>query len=126
MAQALALAALVLTGAVEPWHIVVLSIFIGTVNAFDIPIRQSFVIEMVERREDLGNAIALNSALFKSARFIGPSLAGTLISTVGEGICFLINGISYVCAGCSSGHQGSSKRTPQAKWSAMGRISRSS
>ncbi len=97
MAQALALAALVLTGAVEPWHIVVLSIFIGTVNAFDIPIRQSFVIEMVERREDLGNAIALNSALFNSARFIGPSLAGILISTVGEGICFLINGISYVC-----------------------------
>jgi MFS family permease len=96
MAQALALAALVLTGAVEPWHIVVLSIFIGTVNAFDIPIRQSFVIEMVERREDLGNAIALNSALFNSARFIGPSLAGILISTVGEGFCFLINGISYV------------------------------
>jgi len=96
MVQALVLAALVLTGAIKPWHIVALSLFIGTVNAFDMPIRQSFVIEMVERREDLGNAIALNSALFNSARFIGPSLAGILITTVGEGVCFLINGISYV------------------------------
>src|SRR5208283_1084715 len=96
MVQALVLAALVLTGAIEPWHIVALSLFIGTVNAFDIPIRQSFVIEMVESREDLGNAIALNSALFNSARFIGPSVAGILISTLGEGIWFLLNGISYV------------------------------
>jgi MFS family permease len=96
MVQALVLAALVLTGAIEPWHIVALSLFIGTVNAFDIPIRQSFVIEMVESREDLGNAIALNSAMFNSARFIGPSVAGILISTLGEGICFLLNGISYV------------------------------
>jgi MFS family permease len=96
MVQALVLAALVLTGVIEPWHIVVLSVFIGTVNAFDIPVRQSFVIQMVERREDLGNAIALNSALFNGARFVGPSLAGLLISTFGEGICFLLNGISYL------------------------------
>ena len=96
MVQALVLAALVLAGAIEPWHIVALSIAIGTVNAFDIPIRQSFVIEMVERREDLGNAIALNSAMFNSARFIGPMVAGIMISTVGEGVCFLINGISYL------------------------------
>jgi len=96
MAQALVLAALVLTGAVEPWHIVALSIFIGTVNAFDIPIRQSFVIEMVESRDDLGNAIAMNSAMFNCARFIGPSVAGILITTVGEGVCFLLNGISYL------------------------------
>ena len=96
MVQALVLAALVLAGAIEPWHIVALSVVIGTVNAFDIPIRQSFVIEMVERREDLGNAIALNSAMFNSARFIGPMVAGIMISTVGEGVCFLINGISYV------------------------------
>lgn len=96
MLQALVLAALVLTGVVVPWHIVALSIFIGTINAFDMPTRQSFVIEMVEGREDLGNAIALNSALFNSARFIGPSVAGILVSTVGEGICFLLNGISYV------------------------------
>ena len=96
MVQALVLAALVLTGVIEPWHIVALSVFIGTVNAFDMPIRQSFVIEMVEGREDLGNAIALNSALFNSARFIGPSVAGILISSLGEGICFLVNGISYL------------------------------
>jgi MFS family permease len=96
MVQALVLAALVLAGAIEPWHVVVLSLFIGTVNAFDIPIRQSFVIEMVESREDIGNVIALNSAMFNSARFIGPSVAGILISTLGEGVCFLLNGISYV------------------------------
>ncbi|SPJ15942.1 Major facilitator superfamily MFS_1 [Syntrophobacter sp. SbD2] len=96
MVQALVLAALVLAGAIEPWHIVALSIAIGTVNAFDIPIRQSFVIEMVENREDIGNVIALNSAMFNSARFIGPMVAGIMISTVGEGVCFLINGISYV------------------------------
>ncbi len=96
MIQAFVLAALVLTGTIQPWSIVALSIFIGTVNAFDIPIRQSFVIEMVESRDDLGNAIALNSALFNGARFIGPSVAGILISAFGEGICFLVNAISYL------------------------------
>ena len=96
MLQATILAALVLTGTVQTWHIVALSLLIGIINAFDIPIRQSFVIQMVERKEDLGNAIALNSAMFNSARFIGPSVAGILISTVGEGICFLLNAISYL------------------------------
>ncbi len=96
MLQALVLAALVLAGAVQSWHIIALSLFIGIVNAFDIPIRQSFVMQMVERKEDLGNAIALNSAVFNSARFIGPVVAGILISTVGEGVCFLLNGISYL------------------------------
>jgi len=96
MIQALVLAALVLSSTVRSWHIVALSLFIGTVNAFDVPIRQAFVSEMVERKEDLGNAIALNSAMFNSARFIGPSVAGILISTLGEGVCFLVNGISYV------------------------------
>ncbi|MHC1729111.1 MAG: MFS transporter [Syntrophobacteraceae bacterium] len=96
MLQALTLAALVLTGIVQSWHIIALSLFIGMVNAFDIPIRQSFVVEMVEGKEDLGNAIALNSAMFNGARFIGPSVAGVLIATVGEGVCFLLNGISYL------------------------------
>jgi len=95
MLQALTLAALVLTGAIQTWHIIALSFFIGTINAFDMPIRQSFVVQMIERKEDLGNAIAFNSAMFNSARFIGPSVAGILISTVGEGVCFLLNGISY-------------------------------
>jgi MFS family permease len=96
MFQAMVLAALVLTDTVRTWQIVGLSIFIGIVNAFDIPTRQSFVVEMVDKKEDLGNAIALNSAMFNGARFIGPSVAGILISTLGEGICFLLNGISYV------------------------------
>src|SRR5208337_323716 len=96
MLQALILAALVLTGAIHTWHIIALSLFIGIINAFDIPIRQAFVMQMVERKEDLGNAIALNSAMFNSARFIGPMVAGILISMLGEGVCFLLNGISYL------------------------------
>jgi len=96
MVQASILAVLVLTDAICTWQIVSLSIFIGVVNAFDIPVRQSFVVEMVDKQEDLGNAIALNSAMFNGARFIGPSVAGILISTLGEGICFLLNAISYV------------------------------
>jgi len=96
MLQALILASLVLAGAIQTWHIIALSLFIGSVNAFDIPIRQSFVLQMVERKEDLGNAIALNSAMFNSARFIGPLVAGILISMLGEGVCFLLNGISYL------------------------------
>jgi MFS family permease len=96
MLQAMTLSALVLTGTIRTWQIVGLSLFIGIVNAFDIPARQSFVVEMVDKKEDLGNAIALNSAMFNGARFIGPSVAGILISTLGEGICFLLNGISYV------------------------------
>jgi MFS family permease len=96
MVQALILAALVLAGAVQTWHIIALSLLIGIINAFDIPVRQSFVLQMVERKEDLGNAIALNSATFNSARFVGPLVAGILISAVGEGFCFLLNGISYL------------------------------
>ncbi|MFP5213354.1 MAG: MFS transporter [Acidobacteriota bacterium] len=96
MLQAVILATLVLTNAIQTWHILVLSAFIGIINAFDIPIRQSFVVQMVEKKEDLGNAIALNSAMFNSARFIGPSIAGILISTVGEGVCFLLNGLSFI------------------------------
>jgi MFS family permease len=96
MLQALVLAMLVLTGTVAIWHIIFLSVFLGCVNALDTPARQSFVISMIDDQKDLGNAIALNSAIFNGARFIGPSVAGILIALVGEGICFLINGISYV------------------------------
>ena len=96
MIQALVLAILVLTGAVTVWHVIVLSMFLGVLNAFDIPTRQSFLVELIERREDLGNAIALNSSMVNAARLLGPSLAGVLIATVGEGMCFLLNGISYV------------------------------
>jgi len=96
MLQALVLAVLALTGAIEVWHILVLSVVLGLINGFDIPTRQSFVVEMVENREDLGNAIALNSFLVNGARLVGPSVAGILIATMGEGVCFLVNGLSYL------------------------------
>ena len=94
--QALVLAILVLSGAITVWQIILLSLFIGCVNAIDMPNRQSFVIYMIDDRNDLGNAIALNSAMFNGSRFIGPFIAGVLIATVGEGICFLINALSYI------------------------------
>ncbi len=94
--QTFILAFLVLSGYIQVWHIIALSIFGGIVDAFDVPARQSFVIEMVEKKEDLGNAIALNSMMFNSARLIGPSIAGIMIAIVGEGTCFLINGISFL------------------------------
>ena len=96
MLQALTLAAVVLTGTAAVWNLVLLSIALGLINAFDMPTRQSFVLDMVTNREDLGNAIALNSSLFNGARLIGPSIAGVLVATVGEGLCFLINGISFI------------------------------
>jgi MFS family permease len=94
--QALTLAVLTLTGVIQIWHIVVLSIILGCVNAFDVPSRHSFVIEMVEKKEHLGNAIALNSMMFNGARLIGPSIAGMMLATTSEGVCFLINAISYI------------------------------
>jgi MFS family permease len=96
MIQALILAFLTLTGVVHVWHIIVLSIVLGVINAFDIPTRQSFIIELIEKAEDLGNAIALNSLMFNGARLVGPAIAGILIGLLGEGVCFLINGISFL------------------------------
>jgi len=94
--QASILAALALTGVIQIWHIVILSVIFGCINAFDTPSRHSFVIEMVEKKESLGNAIALNSLMFNGARLIGPSIAGVMLATTGEGVCFLINAISYL------------------------------
>ncbi|MFA6499115.1 MAG: MFS transporter [Desulfurivibrionaceae bacterium] len=96
MLQAAFLALVVLTGVVQVWQIILMSLILGVVNAFDIPIRQSFVVEMVEHREDLGNAIALTSSLVNGARLIGPAIAGLLIASVGEGICFILNALSYL------------------------------
>lgn len=96
MLQSLMLAALALTGIITVWQIVLLSIFQGLINAFDTPARQAFVVQMVDRRDDLPNAIALNSSMFNGARLIGPSVAGLLIAWVGEGACFLIDGASYL------------------------------
>jgi MFS family permease len=95
MMQAFILALLVLEGAIAVWHIISLSIFLGVIDAFDMPVRQSFIVEIVETR-DLGNAIDLNSSIVNSAQLLGPSIAGILIGSMGEGMCFLLNGISYL------------------------------
>jgi MFS family permease len=96
MAQTLLMAALTLSGHITiPW-ILVLSAFQGVINAFDMPGRQAFLIEMVEDKRDLGNAIAMNSSMFNLARLVGPSLAGLLIAATSEGWCFLIDGVSYM------------------------------
>ena len=94
MLLAFVLAALTLGGVVHEWHIVALAAATGIVNAFDIPTRQSFLVEMVGR-DDLINAIGLNSSLFNGARMTGPALAGILVAVIGEGWCFLVNGISF-------------------------------
>jgi MFS family permease len=96
MLQSLSLAFLAFTGAIDVWHIIALNIFQGLINAFDMPARQALVVDMVEKREDLGNAIALNSSIFSGARLIGPAIAGFAIAAVGASYCFLIDGISYI------------------------------
>jgi MFS family permease len=95
MVMSLAMAALVWSGLVQPWHIIVLAILGGITMAFDMPARQSFVIEMTSR-EDLMNAISLNSSAFNCARIIGPSIAGILMAQVGIATCFLIDGLSFI------------------------------
>jgi len=89
------LAWLTLSGRVEVWHVFVLAALLGVVNAFDIPGRQSFLIDMVGK-EDLMNAIALNSSMFNGARVVGPAVAGILVARIGEGWCFAANAISYI------------------------------
>ena len=96
MLQSFALAALTLSGRVTIEAVVMLNIVQGLVNAFDMPARQSFLIQMIENKEDLGNAIALNSSMVNVARLIGPSIAGVIIAAAGEGWCFAIDGVSYV------------------------------
>src|SRR5262245_36066374 len=96
MLQSFSLAALTLSGRVNIWHIAGLMMFQGVVNAFDMPARQTFVIEMVQDRADLPNAIALNSSMMNGSRLIGPSIAGAIIAVAGEGYCFLIHGFSYL------------------------------
>jgi MFS family permease len=95
MLLAFVLAALTLTGKVQVWHVFVLAASLGVVNAFDIPGRQSFLVDMVGK-EDLMNAIALNSSMFNGARVIGPAIAGILVARLGEGWCFFVNGVSYI------------------------------
>ena len=96
MTQAFVLAALMFSKAIVPWHLLPLAFFLGLANALDAPARHSFIVQVVEKKEDLGNAIALNSAMFNGARLVGPPVAGILIALTGEGICFLLNGFSYL------------------------------
>ena len=95
MALAAALSVLTLSGRVQVWHLFALASLLGIANAFDIPTRQAFVIEMVQR-EDLMNAIALNSSMVNGARVVGPAVAGVVVAAVGEGWCFFLNAVSYV------------------------------
>lgn len=94
-AQSLAMAALTLTHVITLWEIIALAALQGVINAFDMPGRQSFIVQMVEDRNDLSNAIAINSSMASGARLIGPAVAGLVVAALGEGWCFLIDGISY-------------------------------
>ena len=96
MVQSFALAGLALAGIITIREVIWLGLAQGIINAFDMPARQAFVIQMVEDRADLGNAIALNSSMVNTARLLGPSIAGVVIAAVGEGYCFLIDGFSYL------------------------------
>jgi MFS family permease len=93
--QALVMATLILAHVVNLWEIIALTAFQGMINAFDMPGRQSFLVQMVEDRNDLANAIAINSSMNNGARLIGPAIAGVVIAAVGEGWCCLINGVSF-------------------------------
>lgn len=96
LAQALLLAALTFTGLIQVWHILAISLFLGTVNAFANPTRGTFLLDLVESKANLPNAIALNSLIMNSARFVGPSIAGAVLAYAGEGWCFMLNAISYL------------------------------
>ena len=96
LVQSGALAALTLSGTVNIWSLIGLNLCQGAINAFDMTARQAFVIQMVDRREDMGNAIALNSSMFNLARLVGPGLGGLLIARVGAGYCYLIDAVSYL------------------------------
>jgi MFS family permease len=96
MVQSLALAALAFSHYINLWWIIALALMQGLINAFDMPARQTFVIEMIEERADLGNAIALNSSMVNGAKLVGPAVAGVLIAAAGAGVCFLLDGISYI------------------------------
>jgi len=96
MIQSLALAVLALSGTIQIWHFIVLSLVQGVINAVDAPARQAFVPEMIEKRDDLASAIALNSSLVNGGRLIGPAIAGILIARIGAAYCFLIDGLSYI------------------------------
>jgi MFS family permease len=87
---------LTLSGHVEVWHLVGLATMLGLINSIDVPARQSIIVSLVEERADLANAIAMNSLAVNSARLIGPAVAGLVVAAIGEGMCFLLNALSYI------------------------------
>src|SRR5216683_1916245 len=95
MILAFVLAGLTLTKLINEWELIVIAFLVGIVNAFDVPIRQAFLVQMVGK-EDLPNAIALNSSIFNGARVVGPAIAGFSIALIGEGWCFFVNGLSFL------------------------------
>jgi predicted MFS family arabinose efflux permease len=96
LAQAFLLAVLTWTGTVHIWHVYALSVILAAANAIDMPARQAFTVDMIEGKEDLTNAIGLNSAMFNGARALGPALAGIAVAITGEGTAFFLNGLSFV------------------------------
>lgn len=98
MVQAFTFFILTFTGHITPWQIVVLSLALGVINSFEMPTRQAFLLEMVDDRRDLPNAIALNSAAFNSSRLIGPAIAGIVVAVSGEAVCFAVNSLSYLAS----------------------------
>jgi MFS family permease len=119
MILAFVLAGLTLTHVIRVWHLLVIALLVGIVNAFDVPIRQSFFVHMVGQ-EDLPNAIALNSSIFNGARVVGPAIAGFTILLVGEGWCFFLNGLSFVAVIVAllmmRIPRGEAKRTQESPW----------
>jgi len=96
LVQAVLLAVLILLKHYEVWEILSLSVFLGIINAFDVPARQSLVYEMIDDKDDLPNALALNSSMVNLSRLIGPGIAGIILEKVGDGACFLLNALSFV------------------------------
>lgn len=123
MLQSFALAALALTHVITVHQLIALSVFQGIVNAFDTPARQAFAVDMVEGARDLPNAIAINSMMFNAARLVGPMVAGVIIAAAGEGICFLVDGVSYIAViGCLLAMRvptGTPRRAQQNVWRGM-------
>lgn len=96
MILAFILAILTISGQIQVWHLLLLGALSGIIYAVDVPLRQAFVVQLIDDNEDLNNAISLNSSSFNLARLIGPAIAGILIASFGEGVCFLINALSYI------------------------------
>jgi len=96
MIEAFILAALTWSGRIQVWHVFVLAFFLSATNAVDVPTRQAFTVDMIEGKEDLTNAVALNSAMFNMARALGPALAGVVVAVTGEAMAFFVNGLSFV------------------------------